>query len=91
MRLERVSALLTEVEVDGEIAIYHPLTDQVVLLNASASAIWRLTAADGATVDGLVPLVAEAFGIDLDEARRGVEAGVEVLVDEQLLIRVDPA
>lgn len=91
MRLERVSASLTEVEVDGEIAIYHPLTDQVVLLNASASEIWRLTAGDGVTVEDLVPLVAGVFGLGLDEARHGVETGVEVLVDEQLLVRVDQA
>ncbi|WP_380165781.1 PqqD family protein [Jannaschia sp. R86511] len=86
MRLERVSASLTEVEVDGEIAIYHPVTDAVVLLNPSASAIWRLTADGPVTVEEVVPLLAEAFGIDPAEARRGVAAGIEVLVDEQLLL-----
>lgn len=91
MRLERVPASFTEVEIDGEIAIYHPTTDSVVLLNPAASVIWRLTADGGTTVDELVPLVAEAFGIDVDETRRGVDTGVEVLVDEQLLVRVGPA
>jgi len=91
MRLKRTPAALTEVEVDGEIAIYHPDRDSVVLLNASASQIWRLTVESGTSVDELVPLVAEAFGIDEIEARLGVEAGVDVLVDEQLLVRVDQA
>lgn len=87
MRLERVTASLTEVEVDGEIAVYHPGTDTVVLLNASASEIWRLTAGTTPTVDEIVPLVAAAFAIDEAVARPGVEAGVQLLVEEQLLLR----
>lgn len=89
MRVERVPASLTEVEIDGEVAVYHPVSDSVVLLNPSASLIWRLTADGAVALDDLVPPVAEAFGIDADEARRGVEAGVDVLVDEQLLVRLD--
>lgn len=91
MRLERVEASLTEVEVDGEIAIYHPGTDAVVLLNASASHIWRLTADGAVTVDDLVPTVADAFDIEVDEARAGIEAGVDLLIEKQLLVRAAEA
>jgi hypothetical protein len=81
--LQRVDADLTEVEVDGEVAIYHPGTDKVVLLNAAASEIWRRLPVS--STEDLAGHLAEVFGIDLAEARAGVEAGVALLADEQLL------
>lgn len=83
MVLQRVDADLTEVEVDGEVAIYHPGTDKVVLLNVAASEIWRQLPV--ASTEDLAVHLAEVFGIDVDEARAGVEAGVALLMSEQLL------
>jgi hypothetical protein len=82
--LQRVDADLTEVEVDGEIAIYHPGTDKVVLLNASASEIWRRTPIT--STDALAQELADLFGIAVEDARAGVRAGVALLEAESLLV-----
>jgi hypothetical protein len=82
--LLRVDTDLTEVEVDGEIAIYHPGTDKVVLLNASASEIWRRTPIT--STDDLAHELADLFGIAVEDARAGVQAGVALLEAESLLV-----
>ena len=87
MRRDRIDARLIEVEVDGETTVYSPLTDSVDLPNASASEIWRRTPIT--SVAQLNVEIAEVFGIPVEEARAGVEAGVRLLVDEQLLVEQD--
>lgn len=83
--LRRVDARLTEVEVDGEVAVYHPGTDKVVLLNAAATEIWRRTPIT--SLDTVSREVAAHFGIGVEEARAGVQAGVDLLLAEELLVQ----
>ncbi|MFC5381917.1 PqqD family protein [Aquipuribacter nitratireducens] len=85
--LKRVDARLTEVEVDGEIAVYHPKTDRVVLLNSSASAIWRRLPVRG--VQDLVDHLVDVFNVNVDEARVGAETGIALLANERLLADAD--
>lgn len=87
MVLRRVRSDLTEVEVDGEIAVYHPGTDRVVLLNASASEIWRRSPIS--SLDELAHSLSALFGVTADEALAGAEAGVALLQAEQLLVDDD--
>jgi len=86
MPLDRVPARLTEVTVDDETAVYNPITDTVVLLNASASEIWRRTPLT--SLEHVAVELAEHFGIEPREALAGVQAGVELLLREQLLVEV---
>ena len=88
VQLRRVDARLTEVEVDGEVAVYHPGTDRVVLLNSAATEIWRRTPIT--SLDDLSAEVAEHFGVDVVQVREGVVAGIDLLVAEQLLVEADP-
>lgn len=87
MLLRRANARLTEVEIDGEVAVYHPGTDKVVLLNASASEIWRRTPIT--SFEQLSEAVAEVFGIEVEQALAGVRTGIELLLAEQLLVDVE--
>jgi len=93
MHLQRVDvvtgAVLTEVEVDGEIAVYHPTTNRVVLLNSSASEIWRRMPIT--SVADLGSAVATHFGVSVDVAEQGVRAGVDLLLAEQLVVDIDAA
>ena len=80
----RVTARLTEVELDGEASIYHPGTDRVVLLNGSATAVWRLV--DGVRDDATIATeIASRYGIDAETARAGVTVALDHLVAEQLV------
>jgi hypothetical protein len=50
-------------ELDGDISLYDRATSQALLLNATASDVWRLL--DGEhTVDEIVDLLAAAYGTD---------------------------
>lgn len=89
MIYRRVDVHLTEVEVDGEVALYHPGTDKVVLLNPAASEIWRRTPV--ASVEDLSEAVAQHFGIEVRDAREGVVAGIALLLQEELLVEEDGA
>ena len=74
---------ILETEIDGDISLYHPITEQVTVLNATASDIWRL--ADGErNADDIVSLLASAYEVgsaeiasDVYEAIAGfIEAGL---------------
>lgn len=63
--------LETEVGVDGEISIYNPSTEQVTVLNGTASDVWRL--ADGEhTLDEIVELLASSYQVSRDEIAQDV-------------------
>lgn len=86
--LRRTPADLTIVEIDGEVSAYHPGTDRVVMLNATASDVFALC--DGTSdEDGIAELLASAYGADLAEVSTGVRAAVDHLVGERLVERVD--
>jgi hypothetical protein len=70
---------VTAVDVDGRLSLFVPSSEQIVLLNESASAIWTLC--DGTrTVDAIVSTLAEEWAKAPDVMR------VEV---HQVLARLD--
>lgn len=76
--------LEAEVEMDGEISLYNPSTEQVTILNGTASDIWRL--ADGEhTVDEIIDLLAAAYHVAQDEIARDVQDTVARFFEEGLL------
>jgi hypothetical protein len=69
---------LLETEVDGDISIYDPRTEQVTVLNSTASDVWRL--ADGTHgVDEITGLLATAYGVQPDKIRADVRETVDLL------------
>lgn len=75
---------LLETEVDGDISIYDPGSERVVVLNATASDVWRLT--DGQhTIDEIAELLARAYQVDVRSISDDVGQAVESFVDAELI------
>jgi hypothetical protein len=75
---------VTEIEVDGRISVYSPVTTDVLMLNESASDVWRL--ADGTlTLDGLVEALARSYGLEPGAIFDEVSATVARFRREQVL------
>jgi hypothetical protein len=75
---------VTEIEVDGRISVYSPVTAEVLMLNETASDVWRL--ADGTlTLDGLVEALARSYGVQPAAIFDEVSATVARLRREQVL------
>ena len=54
---------MVESEVDGRVSLYDPQSEEVLVLNESASDVWRLS--DGSqTVDQMIALLAKAYGVE---------------------------
>jgi coenzyme PQQ synthesis protein D (PqqD) len=71
-------------EVDGDISLYDRVTQRALMLNGTASAIWRL--ADGEhTLDELVDTLAASYGEPAGTIRPDVERTVRDLVDAGFL------
>jgi Coenzyme PQQ synthesis protein D (PqqD) len=88
LALRQTDADLTTVEIDGEVSAYNPLTDRVVMLNATASDVFTLC--DGTMdEDAIADLLARAYRADVAEVRAGVVEAVTMLVSERLVERVD--
>lgn len=75
---------LLETEVDGDISIYDPGSERVVVLNQTASDVWRLT--DGQhTIDEIAELLARAYQVDVHSISDDVGQAVEGFVDAGLI------
>ena len=75
---------IIESEIGDEISLYDPTTERVVVLNTTASDVWRL--ADGEhTIPEVVTMLARAYQVDPATIRDEVQSTVERLVEEQLL------
>jgi hypothetical protein len=73
-----------ETEVEEDISLYNPRTEQVVVLNGTASDIWRL--ADGShTIGEIVDLLASSYGVSPDSIAPDVEKTVEDLAEAGLI------
>jgi len=71
-------------ELDGEISLYDRASRRALLLNGTASDIWRL--ADGEhSLDDLVGLLAAAYQVDAAAIRPEVERTVRDLVEAGFL------
>jgi hypothetical protein len=65
-----------ETEVKGDISLYDARTEQVLVLNRTASDIWLLC--DGQqTLDEIVEMIAQAYGVDASAIRGDVETVLE--------------
>ena len=63
---------VVETEIDGSVALFHPESGQALVLNATASDIWRLS--DGElSLDGLIATLATAYGLDTEAIGAEVE------------------
>jgi Coenzyme PQQ synthesis protein D (PqqD) len=72
------STTVREAEIDGAISVYDKQTRNVVVLNATASDVWRL--ADGQhTVADIVRLLASAYSVAEATIREDVERTVSEL------------
>lgn len=69
---------VVEKEIHDCFALLHPVTNEVLVLNDSASDIWRLS--DGEfTLETIVHLLARAYSADVAAIREDVERTVTLL------------
>lgn len=74
---------MLETEIDGDISLYDPMSEQVTVLNSTASDVWRL--ADGeSSVDEITSLLATAYGVEEASISRDVVDTVNQLRDQGL-------
>lgn len=83
-RVRRPSPKLVETEIDGDISLYHPPTEQVTVLNGTASDVWRLCDGD-LTVDEITELLARAYGVDSAAIAEHVEDAIRQFEKANLL------
>ena len=77
-------AHIVQAEVDGQISLYDPSSQRVVVLNTTASDIWLLS--DGRhTLEGLVAVLAEAYGVEAQTIEQEVRATVNDLIEQGFL------
>lgn len=75
---------IVETEIEGEISLYDPTTDQVMVLNGTASDIWLLS--DGEhTLSEMIDLLASAYQVEPSEIKDDVEKTVSEFVDNGFL------
>jgi hypothetical protein len=75
---------IVESEIDGNISLYDPQTQEMSVLNDTASDLWRL--ADGtSTLDQVVELVARAYAVEPDAIGDEVRATVQTFYDKGFL------
>lgn len=85
-RLGPPTAGIRELELDGDISLYDPRTQNAAVLNTTASDVWRLL--DGEhSLDEIVELLAAAYGVQVDAIRPDVERTVGELLDSGFLPR----
>lgn len=88
-RIGPPSPQILETEIDEEISLYDPLTENVLVLNLTASDIWRLS--DGeSTFDQILGLLAGAYGVAPDQIRDEVDETIRNL-QEQGFLQLDQA
>lgn len=73
-----------ETDIDGRISLLNPRTERVLMLNETASDVWRL--ADGSHgLEEMTSLLAQSYDVSPDEIRADVAAVVRTLRDEGFL------
>ena len=78
------SSNIIETEIKGDISLYDVSRNQVLVLNGTASDVWRLC--DGEqTLAEIIDLLAAAYGRPAAELLPDVEATVAKLVEEGFL------
>lgn len=83
-RVRRPAPKLVETEIDGDISLYHPPTEQVTVLNGTASDVWRLC--DGElTIEEITELLALAYSADPAAIAPQVEDAIRMFEKANLL------
>ena len=78
------SSHVLETEIDEDISLYVPQTEQVIVLNGTASDIWRL--ADGShTIGEVIELLASSYGVSAESITADVEKTVDELSEAGLI------
>jgi hypothetical protein len=73
-----------EADIGTELSLYDPTTERVVVLNQTASDVWRLL--DGYTsTERIVDLLATVYGTDADAIREDVESVLTKFEEEGLV------
>jgi hypothetical protein len=75
------SGNVVEREIEGCFALLQPETAEVLVLNESASDVWRLASEGELTLDAIVVLLAKAYGAEPEAIRDDVEQTVAFLTD----------
>jgi hypothetical protein len=83
-RIGPPSPQILETEIGDEISLYDPATENVVVLNQTASDIWRLSDGDS-DVEGIVTLLAAAYGLEANQIRQEVEDTITKFREQGLL------
>lgn len=74
-----------EFDVEGDLSLYPPGSDQAVLLNGTASAIWRRLA-EPTSLFELVAGLATDYGQAATDIEADVAAVIDVLVSQGLVV-----
>jgi hypothetical protein len=75
---------ILETEVEGEISLYDPHSESVLVLNQTASDVWRLS--DGEhTLEEMVRLLAVAYQVRPENIRTDVEKAVRNITEQGFL------
>lgn len=73
-----------ETELDGEISLYNPATEQVTILNGTASDVWLLC--DGEhTVEEITELLASSYEMTEEDIKGDVTSTIDRLYESGLL------
>lgn len=71
-------------DIDGEITLFHESTQTALVLNTTASDVWRLI--DGRrSVDDIVSLLSSSYEADATTVGAGVRSAVDQLVGHQFV------
>lgn len=76
---------VVETDVDDGVALFHPASGQVFVLNATAGDVWRLSDGDH-TFAEVVAALARAYGTEPDAISADVAAAVARLRADGLLV-----
>lgn len=75
---------ILETEIDGDISLYNPSTEQVTVLNGTASDVWLLC--DGEhTCEEIKGLLASSYQVDTAEISDDVERAIDLFRESGLL------
>ena len=75
---------VVETEIDDDISLFDPRSQEVYVLNGTASDVWRLCDGDH-TADEIVALLAAAYATDADVIRDEVAATIAEFAERGLL------
>jgi PqqD family protein of HPr-rel-A system len=83
-------AVLTRVEEEGEVVVFHTETGRIHLLNSTGQCLWQWCE-EGATEDHLLASLAEAFPKEpAGQLAEDVKAFLGDMVERQLLTVCEP-